>query len=68
VTPTDVRIVARTDSAAGGGSYNGLPEPFTKYRGTTTIVAAIDALRVPRYEATTYLNAALVAALSRQIR
>lgn len=69
--PTDVRIVARTDSAAGGGSYNGLPTPFTKYRGTTIIVddtAAIDALTVPGYAATSYLNTALVNALSRQIR
>jgi serine/threonine-protein kinase len=70
-TPTDVRIVARTDAAAGGGSYNGLPAPFTKYRGATIIVddtAAIDALTVPGYAATTYLNTALVNALSRQIR
>jgi serine/threonine protein kinase/ABC-type Fe3+-hydroxamate transport system substrate-binding protein len=70
-TPTDVRIVARTDSAAGEGSYNGLPAPFTKYRGTTIIVddtAAIDALQVPGYAATTYLNTALVNALTRQIR
>ncbi|MFW3123107.1 transmembrane serine/threonine-protein kinase PknQ [Mycolicibacterium mageritense DSM 44476 = CIP 104973] len=69
--PTDVRIVARTDSAAGGGSYNGLPDPFTKFRGATIIVddtAAIDALRVPGYAATAYLNTALVNALSRQIR
>lgn len=69
--PTDVRIVARTDSAAGGGSYNGLPAPFTKFRGATIIVddtAAIDALKVPGYAATTYLNTVLVNALSRQIR
>lgn len=71
VTPTDVRIVARSDTGAGGGSYNGLPEPFTKYRGATIIVddpAVIDALQVPGYAATTYLNTALVNALSRQIR
>lgn len=69
--PTDVRIVARTDAAAGGGSYNGLPAPFTKYRGTTIIVddtAAIAALQVPGYAANNYLNTALVNALSRQIR
>lgn len=69
--PTDVRVVARSDSAAGGGSYNGLPAPFTKYRGTTIIIddtAAIDALKVPGYAATNYLNTALVNALSRQIR
>jgi ABC-type Fe3+-hydroxamate transport system substrate-binding protein len=69
--PTDVRIVARTDTGAGGGSYNGLPDPFTRYRGTTIIVddtAAIDALRVPGYAATNYLNTALVDALVRQIR
>lgn len=69
--PTDVRVVARSDSAAGGGSYNGLPAPFTKYRGTTIIIddtAAIDALKVPGYAATNYLNTVLVNALSRQIR
>lgn len=69
--PTDVRIVARTDAGAGGGSYNGLPEPFTKYRGATIIVddvSTIDALKVPGYAATNYLNTALINALSRQIR
>lgn len=69
--PTDVRIVARTDTGAGGGSYNGLPQPFSQYRGTTIIVddtALIDAMQVPGYAATTYLNDALVTALSRQIR
>lgn len=70
-TPTDVRVVVRTDSAAGGGSYNGLPQPFTQYRGATIIIddpAVIDALQVPGYAATTYLNEALVDALSRQVR
>lgn len=70
-TPTDVRVVVRTDSAAGGGSYNGLPQPFTQYRGATIIIddpAVIDALQVPGYAATTYLNKALVDALSRQVR
>lgn len=36
--PTDVRVVLRTDRGAGGGNYNGLPEPFTTYRGQTIIV------------------------------
>ena len=69
--PTDVRLVLRRDRAAGGGSYNGLSEPFTQYTGTTIIVddpATIDALLTPGYAATSYLNTTLVDALTRQIR
>jgi serine/threonine protein kinase/ABC-type Fe3+-hydroxamate transport system substrate-binding protein len=71
ITPTDVRVVVRTDSAAGGGSYNGLPTPFSSYRGTTVIVddpTVIAALNTPGYAATKYLNTTLVDALARQVR
>jgi serine/threonine protein kinase/ABC-type Fe3+-hydroxamate transport system substrate-binding protein len=71
ITPTDVRVVVRTDNAAGGGSYNGLPPPFSSYRGTTVIVddpTVIAALNTPGYAATKYLNTTLVDALARQVR
>lgn len=70
-TPTDVRMVVRTDQAAGGGSYNGLPQAFSTYRGITIIVddpATVSALKVAGYAATNYLNTALVDQLARQIR
>jgi serine/threonine-protein kinase len=70
-TPTDVRLVVRTDQAAGGGSYNGLPQAFSAYRGITVIVDDTDtvaALNAPGYAATNYLNTALVNQLARQIR
>jgi serine/threonine-protein kinase len=71
LTPTDVRIVLRTDRTAGNGSYNGLPQPFSAYRGATIIVddpAAITALQSPGYAAVNYLNTGLVNALARQVR
>jgi serine/threonine-protein kinase len=70
-TPTDVRLVVRTDEAAGGGSYNGLPQAFSKYRGITVIVDdpdTVTALNAPGYAATNYLNTSLVNQLARQIR
>ncbi|QIV79825.1 serine/threonine-protein kinase [Mycolicibacterium frederiksbergense] len=70
-TPTDVRLVVRTDQGAGGGSYNGLPQPFSSYKGITVIIddpATVAALNVPGYAATDYLNTALVNQLARQIR
>lgn len=70
-TPTDVRLVVRTDQGAGGGSYNGLPPAFSSYKGITVIVddpATVAALDVPGYAATDYLNTALVNQLTRQIR
>ncbi|MGV0714552.1 serine/threonine-protein kinase [Mycolicibacterium sp. XJ662] len=70
-TPTDVRVVMRTDSGAGGGSYNGLPPAFSAYRGVTVIVddtQVITALNSPGYAATKYLNTTLVDALARQVR
>ena len=68
--PTDVRIVVRTDAGAGNGSYNGLPKPFTTYRGATVIVddpAVISALGTGGYAATEYLNSTFVEALARQV-
>lgn len=70
-TPTDVRLVVRTDQGAGGGSYNGLPQAFSAYKGITVIVddpATAAALDVLGYAATNYLNTALVNQLARQIR
>ncbi|MFB1298707.1 serine/threonine-protein kinase [Mycobacterium sp. pW049] len=71
LTPTDVRVILRTDKAAGGGSYNGLPQPFSQYRGVTVIVDnpdTIAALQTPGYAATTYLNKTLIDALASQVR
>lgn len=70
-TPTDVRVVLRTDQGAGGGSYNGLPRAFSSYQGTTVVVddpAVIGALNAPGYAATKYLNTTLVKALGGQVR
>ena len=69
-TATDVRIVVRTDAAAGAGSYNGLPKPFSTYRGATIIVddpTVISALTDGGYAATEYLNGTLADALARQV-
>lgn len=69
--PTDVRLVVRTDQGAGGGSYNGLPDAFSTYRGITVIVddpATVAALDVAGSASTNYLNTALVNQLARQIR
>ncbi|MDA2893365.1 serine/threonine-protein kinase [Mycolicibacterium sp. BiH015] len=71
VGASDVRIVLRTDARSGGGSYNGLPEPFSDYRGATIIVddpTVIAALEGGGYAATEFLNGSLVDALSRQVR
>ena len=41
--------MVRTDTGVGDGNYNGLPMPFTAYRGATIIVddhAVIAALRL----------------------
>lgn len=70
-TPTDVRVVVRTDKGAGGGSYNGLPQAFSTYRGTTVIIDdpdVIAALNTPGYAATKFLDTTLVDALARQVR
>lgn len=70
VAPPDVRVVVRTDPGSGGGSYNGLPQPFSTYRGATVIVddpAVVTALANPGYAATGYLNDTFVTALKRQV-
>jgi hypothetical protein len=65
-----VRIVVRTDTGAGDGNYNGLPIPFTAYRGATIIVddhAVIAALSDGGYAATQHLNSTLAEALARRV-
>ena len=67
----DVRLIMRTDKAAGSG-YNGLPIAFTGkgFKGTTIIVNDADvitALDIGGYAATGYLDTALVDAIARQI-
>jgi serine/threonine-protein kinase len=69
--PTAVRIVLRTDRAAGDGNYNGLPEPFTDYRGATVIVddpALITALLTGGPAATEFLNGQLVILITEQVK
>lgn len=66
----DVMIVLRTDSAAGGGGYAGLPAPFNAYSGVLVIVddpATIAALNSGGPAATAYLNNVLVNKLANQI-
>ncbi len=67
---TDVLVAVRTDKAAGGGGYNGLPQPLTLYRGALVIVDEpnlIAALDAASYPATEYLDTNFVAALSAQV-
>lgn len=67
---TDVMVVVRTDQAAGGGGYNGLPQPLTLYRGAMVIVDdpnLIAALNTDSYPATQYLNSNFVTALAAQV-
>lgn len=66
----DVMIVLRTDSAAGGGGFAGLPAPFNGYGGTLVIVDdpdTITALNTGGPAATTYLNNTLVNKLANQV-
>ena len=68
--PTAVRIVVRTDKAAGGGNYNGLPKPFTEYRGATIIVddpEAVTALDTGGPAATAFLDGHLVGLIAEQV-
>ncbi|MEE6177291.1 serine/threonine-protein kinase [Mycobacterium sp. 050134] len=70
VENTDVMVLLRTDSAAGGGGYAGLPAPFVGYHGILVIVddpASISALNTGGPAATAYLNTALVNKLANQI-
>ncbi len=67
---TDVLVAVRTDQGAGGGGYNGLPQPLTLYRGGLVIVDEpnlIAALSAGSYPAIEYLNTNLVAALAAQV-
>jgi serine/threonine-protein kinase len=66
----DVMVAVRTDRAAGGGGYNGLPQPLTLYRGAMVIVDdpnVIAALNARSYPATEYLNSNFVTALTAQV-
>ena len=66
----DVLVAVRTDKAAGGGGYNGLPQPLTLYRGAMVIVDdpnVIAALNADTYLATEYLNSNFVTALTAQV-
>lgn len=68
---SDVMLLLRTDPGAAGGGYAGLPAKYTTFGGTLVIVddpATITALNTGGPAATTYLNTALVAKLSNQIR
>lgn len=67
---TDVLVAVRTDKAAGGGGYNGLPQPLTLYRGAMVIVDdpnVIAALNTDSYPANQYLNSNFVTALTAQV-
>ena len=67
---TDVMLLCRTDPAAGGGGYNGLPTGFSAYSGILVIIddpATIAALNTGGPAATAYLNEALVNKLATQI-
>jgi eukaryotic-like serine/threonine-protein kinase len=68
--PTEVLVVIRTDKAAGGGSYNGLPSALTGYRGAVIIVDDADviaALNTGGYAADGYLNSTFVNSLAQQV-
>ncbi|BBZ15204.1 serine/threonine-protein kinase [Mycobacterium branderi] len=70
VQRTDIMLLLRTDPAAGGGGYAGLPARYSSFGGTLVIVddpATITALNTGGPAATTYLNTALIAKLSNQI-
>jgi eukaryotic-like serine/threonine-protein kinase len=67
---SDVMLLLRTDPAAGGGGYAGLPAKYSGYGGILVIVddpATIAALTTGGPAATAYLNTALVNKLSNQI-
>lgn len=67
---SDVMLLLRTDPAAGGGGYAGLPARYSSFGGTLVIIddpATIVALNSGGPAATSYLNTALVAKLGNQI-
>lgn len=69
---TDVLVVIRTDKAAGGGGFGGLPPEFTAYRGIMVIVDdpnTIAALNDPGgYLATQFLDKSWVPDLAGQVK
>ncbi|OJZ65773.1 histidine kinase [Mycobacterium paraffinicum] len=67
---SDVMLLLRTDPAAGGGGYAGLPARYGSFGGTLVIVddpATIVALNSGGPAATAYLDTALVTKLANQI-
>ncbi|MFI5506040.1 serine/threonine-protein kinase [Mycobacterium sp. NPDC051804] len=68
---TDVLVLIRTDSKAGGGGFDGLPRPFAGYQGTMVVVDdpnTIAALTGPGgYLASQYLDANFAPALAREL-
>ncbi len=68
---TDVLVVMRTDKAAKGGGYAGLPDMFRTYGGTMVVVDdpnILAALADPGgYLANQFLNTAFVNALAQEI-
>ncbi|MCV7172699.1 protein kinase [Mycobacterium manitobense] len=69
---SDVLIVIRTDGAAGGGGYNGLPNEVKAFAGTMIIVDdanTVAALAEPGgYLATEYLDATLVPLIAKRLK
>ncbi|BBZ19841.1 serine/threonine-protein kinase [Mycolicibacterium gadium] len=69
---TDVLVVIRTDSKAGGGGFDGLPRPFAGYQGTMIVVDdpnTIAALTGPGgYLASQYLDANFAPSLARELK
>lgn len=69
---TDVLVVIRTDSKAGGGGFDGLPRPFAGYQGTMVVVDdpnTVAALTGPGgFLASQYLDANFAPALAREVR
>lgn len=67
---SDIMLLLRTDTGAGGGGYAGLPAKYSSFGGTLVIIddpATITALTTGGPAATSYLNTELVAKLSNQI-
>jgi serine/threonine-protein kinase len=69
---TDVLVVIRTDSHAGGGGFDGLPKPFSGYQGKMVVVddpSTVAALTGPGgYLANQYLDANFAPALARELQ
>ncbi|KUI44407.1 serine/threonine protein kinase [Mycobacterium sp. IS-1590] len=69
---TDVLVVIRTDSRAGGGGFDGLPRPFLGYQGKMVVVDEADKIAALTgaggYLASRYLDANFAPGLSREVR